>query len=183
MTMQKYALVDVSGLVDNVVVWDGSASWAPPEDHTAIQSDAASVGWTYVNGIFSAPAPQPMQMTLQQAQAAQITALSQACSSAITSGFASSALGSANQYPSGTTDQVNQNTVAQSASGGALWCESGGTWSFKQHTQMQAQAVVASFATWLNKCQAQLVALSEQVTASSSVDSAQTIAWTNPTVA
>ncbi|RKP50501.1 hypothetical protein D7S89_05190 [Trinickia fusca] len=61
-----------------------------------------------------------------------------------------------------------------------LWCESAGTWSFKQHTQAQAQAVVASFVTWLNKCQSQLVTLTYQVNSATTIPAAQAIAWVNP---
>ncbi|QNB10899.1 hypothetical protein G5S35_04470 [Paraburkholderia tropica] len=53
-----YALVK-DGIVVNIVVWDGSASWSPPEDTTAVevteQSGPAYIGGTYSNGLFSTP--------------------------------------------------------------------------------------------------------------------------------
>ena len=127
------------------------------------------------DGTFSAPGP-----TLAQAQTSQIALLRASCQSAITGGFTSSALGSAYNYPSDPTSQSNLNTVAGSPSGGSLWCESGGVWSLKAHTQAQAQAVLASFVAWLNACQSQLVTLSAEVTAATTVAAVQAISWTAP---
>lgn len=132
-----------------------------------------------------AEAIQNPPLTLAQAQVAQLATLTQDCQNAIMAGFTSSALGTAYSYPSALQDQTNQNTVAQSPSGGLLWCETGGTWSMNAHTQAQAQEVVASFANWLNTCQQQRVALAEQVTAitpstPNAVAAVQAIAWTNP---
>jgi hypothetical protein len=119
-------------------------------------------------------------LTLEQAQADQISTLQQECAEAIVSGFASSALGSVYQYPSSLTDQQNQNTVANCASGGLLWCSNGSTWELTDHTQPQAQAVIASFAAWLNACQGQLATLTQQVSAQTTAIAALAIAWTNP---
>jgi hypothetical protein len=128
-----------------------------------------------------ADAIQNPPLTLAKAQATQIATLRQACATAIVSGFASAALGSTSTYPSAITDQANQQTMAGNANGGSLWCETGGAWSFKAHTQAQAQTVVSSFAAWLNACQAQLVTLTEQVTAATSVDAVKAVEWANPT--
>ncbi|HDR9003065.1 TPA: hypothetical protein QDA99_006572 [Burkholderia vietnamiensis] len=125
------------------------------------------------------PTPTAAQL-LSDAQMKQVALLSQACANAIIAGFSSSALGSACSYPSTLADQANQNTVAQCASGGMLWCAAGGVWSLKQHTQAQVQAVVSSFYAWLNKCQQQLVALKSQVSAATTVSTVESIAWTNP---
>ncbi len=123
----------------------------------------------------------PASKLLAFAQAEQIPVLTKACAAAIVSGFSSSALGSTCNYPSTLTDQANQNTVANCATGGSLWCESSGAWSFAQHTQDQAKAVVASFSAWLNKCQQQLVTLTAQVNSASTVASVQAVTWENPT--
>ena len=127
------------------------------------------------DGSFSAPGP-----TLGQAQAAQIALLRTACQSAITGGFTSSALGSVYGYPSDPTSQSNLNTVAGSPSGGSPWCESGGVWAMKPHTQSQAQAVLASFVAWLNACQAQLATLTGEVQAATTVSAVQAITWAVP---
>ncbi|GJG92825.1 hypothetical protein [Cupriavidus pauculus] len=136
--------------------------------------------WYVTDGALAPVPPLTAAQQLAAAQSAQIGVLSAACATAIASGFSSGALGSAYGYPSALTDQANQNTVAQCSSGGLLWCVTGGAWSFKQHTQAQAQAVVWAFAAWLNKCQQQLVALTEQVNAATSPDAAQAVAWANP---
>jgi hypothetical protein len=127
-----------------------------------------------------AAAIQNPPLTLAQAQAAQTSALYAACQAAIASGFQSNALGTASGYPSTLTDQANQNAVASSASGGALWCQAGGAWSMKPHTQAQAQAVIASFVTWLNACQQQLAALTAQVSAATTAAAAQSVNWVAP---
>ncbi|KUZ66893.1 hypothetical protein WI36_24320 [Burkholderia ubonensis] len=136
--------------------------------------------WHVVDGALAQVPPPTDAQLLASAQAAQSVALNAACSAAIMSGFTSGALGSTYNYPSTLTDQANQNTVAQCATGGLLWCATGGAWSFKPHTQAQAQSVVSTFATWLNKCQQQLVSLTGQVNAATTVSAAQAIAWSNP---
>lgn len=35
--MNRYALVDADGLVVNVLLWDGEAEWAPPDDLTLLR--------------------------------------------------------------------------------------------------------------------------------------------------
>jgi len=127
-----------------------------------------------------AEAIQTPPLTLAQAQAAQSAMLYTACQSAISSGFQSSALGTANSYPSTLTDQANQNAIASCASGGSLWCESGGTWAMKLHTQEQAQAVVASFVGWLNVCQQQLATLNANVNTATTAAAARAVKWTAP---
>lgn len=55
-TVARYAIIDANGNVVNTVLWDGSDDWQPPAGMQAVQSDQASVGWTYAAGTFSAPA-------------------------------------------------------------------------------------------------------------------------------
>lgn len=136
--------------------------------------------WHVVNGALAQVPPPSTAQQLATAQSAQVATLTQACANAIVSGFQSNALGAAYAYPSLVIDQSNQHTVAICASGGLLWCASGGGWSLRQHTQAQAQAVVASFSTWLNKCQSQLVTLSGQVNSATTIVAAQAITWVNP---
>lgn len=118
--------------------------------------------------------------SLQAAQSAQITLLRAACASAITGGFTSSALGSTYTYASDLISQANLNSVANNPSGGYLWCESGGVWSFKVHTQAEAQSVLGAFVAWLNACQSQLATLTGEVNAATTVSGVQAITWTNP---
>jgi hypothetical protein len=59
--MANYALIDETGTVQSVVVWDGKSEWQPPNDWTVVlnpETICAGIGWTYVNGEFIAP-PEP----------------------------------------------------------------------------------------------------------------------------
>ena len=42
----RYAIVDKSGRVVNIVEWDG-AEWLPPRDHYVIAAPKAGIGYTY----------------------------------------------------------------------------------------------------------------------------------------
>lgn len=57
--MQRYAIVK-DGVVLNVIEYEEQPS-TPPDGfengHVAIQTDVASIGWTYANGIFTNPNP------------------------------------------------------------------------------------------------------------------------------
>jgi hypothetical protein len=54
----RYAVVN-SGVVENIISWDGSTSYRPPNGRTLVASDTASIGWGYNSstGVFSAPLP------------------------------------------------------------------------------------------------------------------------------
>lgn len=53
--MSNYAIIDTNGNVVNVVDIEDTTQWTTPEGFTAVQSDVASIGWTYANGTFSPP--------------------------------------------------------------------------------------------------------------------------------
>ncbi|KVE40086.1 DUF4376 domain-containing protein [Burkholderia sp. BDU5] len=182
---QKQAAYDAKGNI--VAFYDTSDSPAPEGSRVIDITDAEWLDCTgnqgtrcVQNGALAQVPPPTAAQQLATAQAAQIATLTQACANAITSGFSSNALGLANSYPSTLTDQANQNAAAQCSTGGLLWCATGGTWSFKSHTRAQAQAVVASFVAWLNKCQQQLVTLTDKVNEATSVDAVESIVWVDP---
>lgn len=58
MEVSTYAIIE-AGVVTNIVLWDGSADWVPPEGATAIDigaiSTPVSIGYLWSNGAFSAP--------------------------------------------------------------------------------------------------------------------------------
>jgi hypothetical protein len=55
---KRYAvIVQATGNVESVVMWDGISAWEPPTGTTAIQSDTANIGDTW-NGTDFVPAPQ-----------------------------------------------------------------------------------------------------------------------------
>jgi hypothetical protein len=51
----NYAIIDSTGLVVNVIEWDGIKPWQPPVDHTAIPLTDGGIGWTFVDGQFVPP--------------------------------------------------------------------------------------------------------------------------------
>jgi hypothetical protein len=57
-----YAVIDSqTNICENIVLWDGVTEWTPPEgcyikDVTGIY---AGIGWSFVNGEWIAPTPQP----------------------------------------------------------------------------------------------------------------------------
>jgi hypothetical protein len=59
----KYAIVK-DGVVVNTIEYDEQPATPPPsfeDGHIAIQSDSASVGWTYANGQFTNPNPSAVE--------------------------------------------------------------------------------------------------------------------------
>lgn len=50
-----YAIIDQTGLVVNVTIWDGTSSWAPPKGCTAVPLEDGGIGWSYVDGKFVEP--------------------------------------------------------------------------------------------------------------------------------
>lgn len=57
---KRYAIVNASGLVEAVIVWDGENDWVAPDGFEAIQTDEAGIGWSYQDGQFIAPPPEPL---------------------------------------------------------------------------------------------------------------------------
>ena len=155
---------------DNVVVDPATGTWNVP----------GGISGTCPKTLVPYTGPWPIPPTLAESQSTQIAVLRTACANAITGGFSSSALGSAYSYPSDPISQANMNTVAGSPSGGSLWCETGGVWTLKAHTQSQAQAVLAAFVSWLNACQTQLATLTAEVNAATTVSAVQAVVWVNP---
>ena len=143
--------------------------------------DGFGIGDSYDGKAFTA---QPQ--TLASAQSAQISALTASCAAAITSGYTSSALGSAHTYPSGATDQINMiGSVTASllpglASGWTtpFWCaDSTGAWSFAPHTAAQIQQAGDDGKAWVVTCQTKLQTLSASVSAAKTLAAVQAIVW------
>jgi len=59
--MQKYAIIQ-NGIVVNSIEYETQPSNPPPafdDTHLAVQSDIAGPGYTYADGVFTAPQPYP----------------------------------------------------------------------------------------------------------------------------
>lgn len=53
----RWAIV-IGGVVDNLVLWDGSSDWTPPKGSQAIQvseGQPCGIGWTWDGTSFSEP--------------------------------------------------------------------------------------------------------------------------------
>lgn len=57
MNAENYAVINSeTGIIENMVVWDGEPGWSPPAGYTAINSIGnATIGWSYSGGVFYAP--------------------------------------------------------------------------------------------------------------------------------
>lgn len=56
--MSIYAVVE-NGIVTNLVEWDGESEWTPPSGSTDVlvpTNTFVDLGYSYSNGVFSAPA-------------------------------------------------------------------------------------------------------------------------------
>lgn len=58
--MKRFALVNNQNVVENIILWDGTSAWAPPENMQLIDAEGVtcSLGWTYEAGVFVKP-PEP----------------------------------------------------------------------------------------------------------------------------
>ena len=171
--MNAYTLVmDASGNVTGPGIYMGGElpSPLPANEIPCTEAQAKNpMAYQVVNG--------QIIESLTAAQSSQTALLRSSCQTDITGGFMSSALGDIYNYPSGSTDQINLHTIAGNLHGGNLWCESEGVWSFKYHTQSQAQMVLSNFSSWLNTCQSKLLSLTEQVNNTTTVESVKAIVW------
>ncbi|WP_070106501.1 hypothetical protein [Burkholderia plantarii] len=190
----KYAYFDPSSALVLQLIDTGALNYAalPPETClltlTDAQFAAAGTGAWYVSdGALTQTAPAAsVDAQLASARAAQIAALTTACSNAITAGFSSSALGVAHTYPSSLTDQQNltASVLASIYPGLAatwttpFWCaDASGMWAYVEHTAAQIQQVgqdgKAAILAALTKKQT----LIEQVTAATTLAAIQAVVW------
>lgn len=120
---------------------------------------------------------------LAAAKAAQIELLNGACQGQILSGFTSSALGSAREYPSADTDQRNLLSAVTASQGQAaawttpIWCADSGTWSLAAHTAAQVQRVNADWLAFRVAAQQKYADLIAQVSAATTVSAVRAIVW------
>ncbi len=59
--MDSYAVVDGTGLITNIIEWDGESEWTPPEGNTSVlcgNDTECIIGGFYQNGAFTPP-PKP----------------------------------------------------------------------------------------------------------------------------
>lgn len=100
----NYALVDGSGIVQNIIVWDGVSPYTPPPgQNPVLAGTGAAVGGTYSSGLlggtFTPPAP-PTLTAMQQA------------ATALSSGLSITSTGTPSLNGTYSLDQTNQNNVS-----------------------------------------------------------------------
>jgi hypothetical protein len=158
----------------------GASALTVPAGHGVLQNQS---GWQIVAGVLT-PIVLSAAQQLANAQAAQLLIVAAASAAAQTSGYTSSALGSAYSYPSGITDQANltacitASLIAPAGTPFLFWCTSAaGVSGFVSHTAAQIQAVgLAALAAIMAAKQKQLT-LSQQVAAASTVAAVQAVVW------
>lgn len=123
---------------------------------------------------------------LSTVQTSQINILDNACSATIVGGFTSSALGTAYNYPSTPTDQMNLSAsviasmlpnLAQDWST-PFWCvDSNNVWALRNHTIAQIQQVGSDAKTFVQTQIVKNANLAAQVIAATTVAQVQAITW------
>lgn len=54
--VKNYAIIDTTtNYVVNTIAWDGEAQFDPGVGFILVQSDIASIGWSYIDGVFVSP--------------------------------------------------------------------------------------------------------------------------------
>ena len=144
--------------------------------------------WYVVNGGLTQAnpyAPTAAQL-LNRAQIIQKALVNASCVAAMTGGFISSALGTANTYPSTLTDQQN---LAASVVASLLpnlpstwttkfWVmDSAGVWTLTPHTAAQIQQVGVDGKAWITTQQETLAGLIAQIDAAQTVAAVQSVLW------
>jgi len=156
------------------------------EDDVVVTGQPGALVFTAAHGAVLGPYPStmvagmvpppPLAAQLATAQAVQNNILTQACASAIVSGFSSSALGSEYQYPSDVNTQSNIDRA--SASGGYLWCApASNAWGLVSHTQSQAAQVRTDLWSYIQTQQSKLATLRQQIAAATTVSAVQAVTW------
>jgi hypothetical protein len=64
--MKRYAIIDLNGLVDNIILWDEASQWSPPEGMTMVKVEdtLCDIGWKYENEVFTNSTP-PLEPVIE----------------------------------------------------------------------------------------------------------------------
>lgn len=188
---QKYVAYDAQGKI--AAFYDSIDSPVPASIVNIIeitdeqwQTCLTTPGYTIVGGNLVAPTPLTEALLLEQAQTAQVAVISVACLSAITAGFASSALGAPYLYPAKSTDQQNlASSVLASLMPGLnsawvtpFWCaDASGAWQFRNHTAVQIQQVGQDGKAAILAAMEKNQTLAMQVQEATTVAAVQAVVW------
>lgn len=61
--MKRYAIIDSTGKVDNIILWDEASQWTPPEGMSMVNVEGilCDLGWKYENEVFTNPNDTPAE--------------------------------------------------------------------------------------------------------------------------
>ena len=146
-------------------------------DGATIPADLGNTDWRqYQEWLAQGNTPTPVPLDIYKNN--QRGKISSACSSTITGGFQSSALGAAHTYPSDSTTQGNVDRIAISGAGGSVWCgDSSNIWSFAQHTAAQVSQVQKDMVAFIQTQQTKYSTLVAQITAATTVEQVEAVNW------
>ena len=181
MTTQYYLLVVADTIVGPGITTEDQL---PPSCIPCTQAQAET--WQTLALAGGVLQPIPAATLLSSAQAAQAVQLRADCKSAITGGFSSSALGTANTYPSTLLDQHNlaasivASLMPNLPSGWTTpyWVmDRTGAWSFTPHTAAQIQQAGLDGKAWVTTQQEKLASLNAQIEVATTVSEVTAIIW------
>ena len=130
--------------------------------------------------------PWPPLPTLAEIKSTKVEQLNTLCSSEITSGFQSSALGSLHTYPSTVIDQNNMAVNVLSSLYPSLpgeWvtpqlcADNNGMWQYRMHTAEQIQGVGSDGKNTILALLVKKAGLQDQVMAATTINEVQLIVW------
>jgi len=109
--------------------------------------------------------------------------LAAACKAEIEAGYTSAALGTDHTYPSTVVDQLNLHAailaIPDVATGytAGFWCETGGEWSFTQHSASELRQAIRDFEAHLQPIQSHWADVSAALIAATTTDDVSAIIW------
>jgi len=123
-----------------------------------------------------------MQPTLAEVQSLKISEINTLCGKAITSGFTSSALGSAHTYQSEQTDQLNLIGIVTAGQDDYFKCgvedaDGNITWNYEMHTIAQLQQVLEDGKVHKQTLLQKANTLKAQVASAITVADVEAIVW------
>lgn len=180
--MPRYAIVE-SGVVSNVVVWDGESDWAAPDDAVAvILQDGAQIepGYAYDGANFSAPVSPPP--ALADAQAAQIAILTDAYNAAIQMPVSFTTAGGVTKIFQADSGSQNVLLIATTGYNMVGATPTGFYWVSSDNTQVpfalaDLKGLYGVMLTQGNIAFQQLQTLKAAVRAATTVAAAQAVSW------
>lgn len=175
--MMKIAIIKNSIVVNTVVVDDNFTS----DEFEWVQSDLASIGDSYVEGVFTKPSLNVPVDVLKQLKEKE---LEQYCKLNIVNGISSNALGQAHTYLTDQTSQMNLTGLVTKSLLDPVgptykfWCaDANGVFSRIEHTKSQIQTVGIDVANHVISCQDKYAAKLALLASANTANAINAIVW------